>query len=161
MTQKVYGNLLLFALFGATLWFFGNLYEGIVMTPNLLTDSVVKVRHWQAFFTITNPVIFYIPLTPIAAIVLFVLYFKTPTESTVLKRNLKYASVFLIGAIAVGVFIITQINFKLFFGNVDQFAADIFRLSVLWNVLNMVRVILLAFSIYHLFNAYILVKTNK
>jgi hypothetical protein len=65
MRKKRYAHLLLFSLAGANLWFFGNLYEGIVIAPNFLVDSIKKVEHWQAFFTITNPIFFYIPLVPI------------------------------------------------------------------------------------------------
>jgi hypothetical protein len=160
MSKKSFTNFLLFALLGIAHWFFGNLYEGIVITPNLLSDSIGKIHHWQAFFKFTNPVFFYLPLTPIAALTTFVLYFKTANESTFLKRHLAYASVFLIFALGLGIFIITQINFKLFFGNIERFSADIYYLSVLWNILNLVRVILLAFTIYHLFKAYIFIKTE-
>jgi hypothetical protein len=161
MTKKTYANLLLFALLGITLWFFGNLYEGIVITPNLLIDPIGKMYNWQKFFTVTNPIFFYIPLVPIAVLTTIVLYFKTPKEKIVLKRHLKYAAIFLIFALGVGIFIITQINFRLFFGNIEKISGEIYKLAVLWNLLNIVRVILLAFTIYHVFKAYIFIQNTS
>ena len=55
---KNYSSLLLFSLFGISLWFFGNLYKGIAITPNLLTDPARKIYNWQQFFATTNPVFF-------------------------------------------------------------------------------------------------------
>jgi hypothetical protein len=161
MNRKNYSNLLLFSLFGSCLWFFGNLYEGIVITPNLLTDSVKKMYYWQQFFTITNPAFFYIPLVPMAIVTTFFIYFKTTKEKSVLKRNLAYAVIFLALALGSGIFIITQINLKLFFGNIEKFSPDIHQLSVLWNVFNIIRVILLAFTIYYVFNAYIFIQKER
>jgi hypothetical protein len=161
MNRKNYSNLLLFSLLGICLWFFGNLYEGIVITPNLLTDSIKKIYHWQQFFTITNPVFFYIPFVPMAIVTTFFLYFKTTKETPILKRALAYAAIFLALALGLGIFIITQINLKLFFGNMEKCSPDIHQLSVLWNILNMIRVILLAFTVYHVFNAYIFIQKES
>jgi hypothetical protein len=158
MKQKTYANLLLFSLFGITMWFFGNLYEGIVMTPNLLTDPIRKIHDWQEFFTATNPVFFYIPVAPIAIIITFYLFFKTRKEDPILKKHVTYGTIFVILALALGIFIITRINLKLFFWDIEKFSAGIYKLAVLWNILNIVRVILLAFTIYHVFNAYLFVR---
>ena len=150
-------SLLLFSLFGIAMWFFGNLYEGIVIAPNLLTDPVGKVHDWQKFFTLTNPIFYYLPMAPLVALTTFIVYFKTAKGTAALKRRLGYAAVFLIFALGAGIFTIAKINLRLFFGNIEGFSAErVYTLSVLWNLLNMARIILLALTIYHLFNAYIL-----
>ena len=95
MTKKKYSNLLLFSLFGLCLWFFGNLYEGIVLTPNLLTDSAMKMYNWQQFFTVTNPIFFYIPLVPMAILTTVFIYLKTSKKKTIVKRHLAYGIIFL------------------------------------------------------------------
>src|SRR5256885_11539782 len=133
MRKKTYANLLLFALLGITLWFFGNLYEAIVLAPNLLQDPIKKIYHWQHFFTIANPIFFYIPLAPMAIVTVFVLYFNTSRERTVLKRHVAYATIFLIFALVLGIYIITQINLKLFFGNMEKLSGHEYKLSVLCN----------------------------
>src|SRR4051812_47628719 len=104
MQDKLFNNLLLFSLFGTALWFFGNLYEGIVIAPNLLANSTQKAYYWQSFIDITNPILFYIPLTPLSSIVLFVLYFKTPKPKTELKRQLKFGLLFQILSYALSIY---------------------------------------------------------
>jgi hypothetical protein len=56
MTRRAYDNLLLYSLFGFSLWFFGNLYEGVVMA--------------RILFSFSDPIVFYIPLAPLAIIAL-------------------------------------------------------------------------------------------
>jgi hypothetical protein len=161
MTSKPSSKLLLFSLFGIALWFFGNLYEGIVIAPNLLEDSIRKVRDWQDFFALTNPIFFYIPIAPIAVLTMVLSYFKTSDDSIVLKRHLKLATVFGLLAFALGIFIITQINLKLFFGDLDKYSSEVHKLAVLWNILNVIRVALLAVALYHLFKAYIFMQSEE
>jgi hypothetical protein len=158
MTEKTRARFLLFALSGLALWFFGNLYEGIVIAPNLLAGPVDKLRHWQTFFTATNPVYFYIPIAPLAALTIFILYFKTAKENIALKRHLGYAALFLIIALGLSIFIITQINLQLFFGVIPRVPGKAYQLSVLWNILNGVRIIFLAGALYQAFQAYLFIQ---
>src|SRR6266700_5893497 len=150
MANKTEINLLLFALFGFGMWFFGNLYEGIVITPNLLKHSIEKLYHWQQFFTVTNPVLFYIPLVPFSIAILVILYFKKSKEGFQTKKYLKQSIIFLIPPLLVGIYVVTQINLILFFGDLDQISARVYKLSLLWNILNVVRVIFLALVTYNL-----------
>jgi hypothetical protein len=161
MTNKLTANLLLFALFGIALWFFGNLYEGIVIAPNMLLDSIQKVKDWQDFFVITNPAIFYVPITPIAVLIIIILYAKSKGDITILKKHLKRATIFGLLALVLGIFIITQINFKLFFGDIQKYSKDLYKLALFWNILNMVRVALLTVTLFHTFKAYIWIKQNQ
>ena len=158
MTGKTYKNILLFSLFGLTMWFFGNLYEAIVIAPNMLNQSLLKTDLWQKFFTMTNPAFFYIPISPIAILTTILLFFKTPNDKTKQKNHLKRATIFGLCAFILGVYIITQINFKLFFGDINELSDNAHRLSVLWNLLNGVRVLFLTFTVYHLFKTYILTE---
>jgi hypothetical protein len=152
---KPSNKLLLFSLFGIALWFFGNLYEAVVIAPNMLKDSARKVQDWQDFFAVTNPVFFYIPIAPIAVVIMIVLFLKTGSEQPILKGHLKLATLFGVPAFALGMYMITQINLKLFFGEADKYAAEAHKLSVLWNILNAVRIALLSVTLYQMFRAYI------
>jgi hypothetical protein len=143
------------------MWFFGNLYEAIVITPNLLQDTVQKLRDWQDFFHLTNPAFFYVPVAPVAVIVLVVLYFKLTSHEAAFKPLLKRAVVFILLALGLGIYIISQINFKLFFGDPEKLEPDVYKLAVLWNVLNTIRTVLVGFSLYNLFKAYILLQKTK
>jgi hypothetical protein len=161
MRNKIADNLLLFALFGIALWFFGNLYEGIVIAPNMLNDSIHKAHDWQDFFVITNPIIFYVPVAPAATFIIIFLYFKTRTDNVILKRHLKRATIFGALAFALGILIITQINLKLFFGDIEKYSEeDIYKMSLRWNYLNVIRVGLLIPTLIHIFKAYVLTHNN-
>lgn len=160
MNPKTFNKLLLFSLFGLSLWFFGNLYEAVVIAPNLLTHTTQKIQNWRQFFSVTNPLFFYIPLAPLAVVALPVVYRKTnPAEST-LKRHLKIASIFGLLALGLGIYIISQINLKLFFGATNQSANEVYRLSLLWNILNVVRVAFLGVTVYHVFKGYVYIRTS-
>jgi hypothetical protein len=157
--QKYGTRLLLFSLFGLALWFFGNLYEGIVIAPNLLADPIKKLAYWQGFFTLTNPLYFYIPIAPLASLATFVSYFCTPQEKAAVKRHLRSASLFVFLGLILGVFIVIRINLRLFFGDISQLSGNtIYRLSLLWNILNILRLMLLSGGIYHVFNACLLTQ---
>jgi len=160
MTKNRTENLLLFALSGIALWFYGNLYEGIVIAPNLLNDPIQKVQLWQNFFVTTNPVMYYIPVSPLAIVIIVILYFKTSRDQIILKKHLQRASIFGLLALGLGIYIITQINFKLFFGDIQKNSKDLYKLSVLWNVLNLIRTALLIPSMLYTFKACIWTKQN-
>ena len=155
MQAKLFDRLLVFSLFGTAMWFFGNLYEAIVIAPNLLVNSIERAQQWQNFIGTTNPVMFYIPLTFVAGIVLLILYTKTPKQKMAVKQKLKWACVCMAIAYLLSVYIITQINLKLFFGNLTTNALQIHTLALLWNILNGIRTILLAVALVFVFKAYV------
>jgi hypothetical protein len=159
MTSKSFNNLLLFSLFGIAMWFFGNLYEAIVIGPNMLTDSMVRMGHWQNFFVFTNPAFFYVPVPQLATVILITLFFKTDPQKTELKRLLKLANIFQVTSIMLSVYIITQINFKLFFGDLTKYANSVYSMALLWNSLNFIRVCLVAAALTFVFKAYL--QTQK
>jgi hypothetical protein len=153
--DRIFNNLLLFSLFGIAMWFFGNLYEGIVITPNLLKDSIQKLHDWQDFFVISNPIFFYIPLAPLATFIIIFLYLRTSVAKLILKKHLKVATIFVLLAFALGIFIVTQINLNLFFGDLKKYTEIVYKISLLWNILNAVRITFLSITLYHTFKAYI------
>lgn len=146
--------LVIFALFGMALWFFGNLYEAVVIAPNLLVDSTTKAHAWQVFFTVTNPVFFYVPLGPLAVVAMIILYIKMRSRDRLLERYLRIALIFGLSGLLLGVYIITQINLKLFFGNIEELAPRLHGLAVQWNILNGIRVGCLLVVIIYLFKSY-------
>jgi hypothetical protein len=159
MSNRLFNRLLLFSLFGIAMWFFGNLYEAIVIGPNLLHDSVNRVHAWQQFFMVTNPAWFYVPVPQVATIVLLVLYVKTPGSNVELKRFMRMASIFQLVSILLSVYVILQINLKLFFGDLSQNADKISSMALAWNVLNIIRVILVGVGLTFVFKAYL--QTQK
>jgi hypothetical protein len=150
---KTGSGLLLFALFGLALWLFGNLYEAVVIAPNLLADPLSKIKSWREFFTLTNPIYFYIPIAPLAALTTFFAYFRTPKQSVLLKRHLGIAALILLFVLVLSAFMIIRINHPLFFGDIRLLREQVYALSLRWNVLNIIRIILLSVTVYHIFKA--------
>lgn len=154
MQIKNFNRLLMFSLFFMAHWFFGNLYEEIVLAPNQLTNSYEALKNWQNYFTITNQIYYYVPFTQIAVFVVCYLYFKS--QGKVEKALLKKASIFGLLSIGITAVIVTQLNLKLFFGDLDKYKDEIFILSVIWLIGNAIRLYLVGSSLYYTFKVYTL-----
>ena len=100
MKLKLFNNLLVISLFGIALGFFGILYEGVVYGPKFLDVSKERMQFWKAFTTVISPIPYYIPIYPIAVILLVVLSFGTPKEKSGLRKQLIGASLFQIASLA-------------------------------------------------------------
>lgn len=154
MQHKTFNRLLAFSLFFLAHWFFGNLYEEIVLAPNQLTNSYNALKSWQGYFTITNQIYYYVPFTQIAVFVICYLYFKSnnKTENALLSK----AGIFGILSIGITALIVTQLNLKLFFGDIDRYKQELLSLSVIWLISNGLRLFLVGCSLYFTFRIYIL-----
>lgn len=159
MQSKTFDRLLLFSLIFLAHWFFGNLYEEIVLAPNQLTNSYGALKSWQGYFTITNQIYYYVPFTQLAVLAVCYLYFRSTDQHV--KSLLRKASIFGILAVAITVVIVTQLNVKLFFGDLNQYKKEIFTLSVIWLMGNAIRLYLVGGSLYFVFKAYILRQSTK
>jgi hypothetical protein len=154
MNSRLYNILLLFSLFGIAMWFFGNLYEAVVIGPNMLGNSDVKMRAFRDFFTSTNPAFFYIPVSQLAVLISIFLYLKTPKDKHILKRTLLRAVIVLVIAMIITIYLVTQINIKLFFGDEILSLQQMTNLAVTWNILNIVRILLAAVALGYIFKAW-------
>jgi hypothetical protein len=159
MNSKLFNNLLLFSLFGIALGFFGTLYEGVVYGPKLLDVSPDRMLFWKSFTSIISPVIYYVPTVYLATITLLVLYFSTSKEKAVLKKRLQWAGIFQIASLALTIYILTQINFKLSFGNLEKYADSIPGKVLLFNILSVFRMTFGAMGLAYVFKAYL--QTQK
>jgi hypothetical protein len=159
MKGKLFSNLLLFSLFGIALGFFGILYEGVVYGPKFLDVSMERMLFWRNFTSIISPVIYYVPWVYLATIALVVLYFKTPKEKGELKKRLKLASIFQIASLVLTIYILTQINFKMSYGNLEKYADAIPGKAILFNILSVFRITFCAIGLCYIFKAYI--QTQK
>ena len=159
MKSKLFNNLLLFSLFGIALGFFGILYEGVVYGPKMVDVSMDRMLFWKSFTSVISPVIYYVPLVYLATITGIILYFRTAKEKTELKNRLKRTVIFQIASLALTGYILTQINFKQSFGNLDKYAGAIPGKVLLFNILSVIRVALAAIGLTAVFKAYI--QTQK
>ena len=161
MKSKLFNNLLLFSLFGIALGFFGILYEGVVYGPKLLDVSMERMLFWKNFTSVISPIIYYVPWVYLATLALIVLYFKTPKEKAELKNKLQWASILQIVSLALTIYILTQINFKLRFGNLEKYADTIPGKVILFNILSVIRVALAATGLAFIFKAYIQTQQSQ
>lgn len=154
MKANLFSKLLLFSLFGIALYFFGILYEGLVYGPKLLDTTMERMLFWKNFTSIISPIVYYIPWVYLATIVLMVLYFKTPVERTELKNNLRWAVVSQIISLALTIYILSGINFKMSFGNLEKYANAIPGKVMLFNMLSVLRLVFGGLSLSNTFRAY-------
>jgi len=157
MQRKTFNTLLIFSLFFLAHWFFGNLYEQIVLAPNQLTNSYEALKNWQGYFTVSNQIYYYVPFTQMAVFVVCYLYIRTKDNRQ--KALLKKASIFGLLSILITVFIVTQLNLKLFFGDLDKYKEQVYNLSVIWLLGNGIRLYLVGSSLYYTFRVYLLRQT--
>lgn len=155
MKNKLFNNLLLFSLFGIALGFFGILYEGSVYGPKMLDDSKIRMLFWKDFYMVITPLVYYIPLVPLATVTLVILYFNTPKENAELKSRLKIGGLFQIGSLILTLYIIKQLNLKLYFSNIDKYGSVIPAKAILFNILSVCRVALTTIALITVFRAYI------
>lgn len=154
MIAKRYNEVLL----GLTLlfhlqWFFGNVYEEI-LTPNQFVASIEQINSYNKFFSITEPYYYYVPLTQMGTIILVYLAFSHHVSQPDQKKLIRSAAITSILATALTIYIVTQYNLKMFFGDVNRFGEGIHRLYAEWAALNGLRIALVGITIWLLFKAY-------
>jgi hypothetical protein len=152
MTISFQRRLTLLTIIGLSYWFFGNLYEAIVISPNWVVNSPVQMKRLNEFFVTTSPTIYFVPLTQIATLLVLILLWKNKLNS--IKKELKYASIFAILVTILNAVIVSTIVLKLFGTDYEKFGDYLTTLTWRWNVLNCFRMLLVALTIYYLFNAY-------
>ncbi len=146
--------LFLLALVGLAQWFFGNLYEEIVLVPNSLVNSYAQLQCWQSYFVVTNPIYYYVPLTQLAVCIVWYLCFTQKHQE--IKKLLLRASLYGLLALALTAGIVTQLNLKVFFGNLDLVKDQLYQLSLIWMAANGVRLVLVGATLGYTFKSYLL-----
>jgi hypothetical protein len=140
------------AIIGLAHWFFGNLYEAIVISPNWIVDSPMQLQRLNEFFVNTSPTLYFVPITQIATIAVWVLTFLNKENSV--KKDYKMASIVTVLITALNAFIVSTIILKLFGSDYAQYGEYLHTLSWRWNILNFFRMILTFTVIYYLFSIY-------
>jgi len=138
------------SLLGMLYWLFGNLYEAIVISPNWVVNSPEQMQRLHDFFVNTSPTHYFVPITQLATVIIWVLFFRNRIEF--IKRDLKMASIFGVLVTGVNFFIVSTIVLKLFAP--DFLTYDLSALTWRWNVLNVLRMGLTATTVYYVFNVY-------
>ncbi|HET6227563.1 MAG TPA: hypothetical protein VFF27_14875, partial [Bacteroidia bacterium] len=118
MKEKRFDKLLQAALFFMTYWFFGNLYEEIVLIPNQLVNSYDALNCWQSYFSVTDQLFYFVPCVLASVMLTSILFFKC--KERVQRKLLKKATIFSMLAAGLSIIIVNELNEKLFYGNLDE-----------------------------------------
>lgn len=134
--------LLIAALVGLAWWFFGNLYEAVVISPNWVIDSPAQLTRLHDFFASTSPTTYFVPATPITLVVLWVgLYVGRRTLPRGQVRLVVAASIALL-VLTIG--IVTILVDGLFGTDYLDHAENLVDLAWWWNLANLIRMALTA-----------------
>lgn len=132
--------LLIAALIGLGWWFFGNLYEAIVISPNWVIDSPAQLTRLHGFFQVTSPTNYFVPATPLALVALWIaLYLGRTTLPRPEARLALWLSLALAG---LTVAIVTVLINTLFGAHFLDRAAQLSGYAWWWNVANLARLAL-------------------
>jgi hypothetical protein len=142
----------LFSVFGFAYWFFGNLYEAIVFGPNWVIKDSNHLKLLNDFFINSNPTLYFIPMTLLATISVWVLTLTNKVQ--IVKRDYRIASVFALIVTLLTSFIVGFVLSKMFGSGFFENPAEGSFYGNLWNILNAFRLVLEVITIYYLFNVY-------
>lgn len=145
-------NWTLFTIFGFAYWFFGNLYEAIVFGPNWAIEDPGHLKLLNDFFVHSSPTLYFIPMTLLAAISVWILAFTNKIDEV--KRDYRRASILALIVTVLTSFIVGFVLSKMFGPGFYENPAEGSHYGKLWNMLNAVRLILEIMTIYYLFNAF-------
>ncbi len=128
-------------------WLCGNLYEEIVIVPNLLGGDVhASMLAFRAFFQTSNPAYYYAPLVPLIVATSVVNVVASRRRPSSLRAALGAAACVL-AALLLTAWIVVHVNLQLFFGPVLGDLAEARSLALQWLLLNALRVGLVGMAI--------------
>jgi hypothetical protein len=144
--------LTLVAAIGMAYWFFGNLYEAIVFSPNWIEDSPAQFTRLNEFFTNTGPTLYFVPLTQLATILVWALWWRNRDDEV--RRDYRNAGIAALVLTALTAYIVAAVIPRMFG---DDYLANPGGTSAAawqWNVLNVVRMALTGATAWYLFTAF-------
>lgn len=159
MEEKTFDKLLVISFFFMAYWFFGNLYEEIVLIPNQLVNPVEALTCWQSYFSITDQVYYFVPCMLIAVIGTCILFFRS--KERVQRSFLKRAMIFSMIGTGLTIILVNEVNERLFYGDIEKFKGDLRLLVVLWLTGNAIRLYLVGTSMYYLFKTIVYRKSKQ
>jgi len=133
-------NLTLLTVVGLAYWFFGNLYESVVFSPNWVIDTPAQIGRLNDFFVNTSPTTYFVPLLIVTDAVFLGLWIRD-------RRRYARAAVLMLVLNIVNAGIVTGVAIPLFAEGTAAYAWT-------WNALNVVRMLLTAAAAYTLFQVY-------
>jgi hypothetical protein len=128
------------AVAGHAHWFFGNLYEAVVLAPGWTSMAGRPVQLAGGFLGPGSPVRYYIPATPLTALVTVTAGVAGWNVPQVARPPLALGVALCLVSAAVTVYIVTRVNLRLFFA-ADTAPEQKAMLARRWVRLNRVRLV--------------------
>jgi hypothetical protein len=146
-------RLALLGLLGLLHWFFGNLYEAIVFSPNWVVESTLQLERMHGIFERTSPTLYFVPITQVGTVLVWAAHaINGDREAT---ADFRRATAFALLATALNAYIVATIVTILFGSDFRLHSdAELHSLCVRWNILNGVRLALTAATLVCLFTAF-------
>lgn len=152
MRRSAQKALTLLAVAGMAWWFCGNAYEAIVLSPNWTDDTPAQLRRLHEFFADTGPTLYFVPLTQLATLLVWVLAWRNRDGEV--ARSYRHAGWWAVALTALNAYIVIAVVPNLFGDAYLTHPGRLLFYCRQWNVLNVVRMALTAVTVYYLFNAY-------
>ncbi len=152
--MKALIRLLFVCLLGFLHWFFGNLYETLILTPNVLfaDDQVAMLAIIRKLFTVSPPYNYYLPWGPLSIGLAVYLWFRLrQTDSVEIHRWMAYAAGFAVSAELVTWYIIVEYNQTLWVGSGQYSATELNALIWENTAVALFRIGLVGATIYCLY----------
>lgn len=138
--RRVLVVLLALAVLGHAHWFFGNLYEAVVLIPQFAAAPEQRLPISAGGVLVPgSPALYYVPMLPLTVPAALAALAVGWRFGRVVRGELLGAAALSVSAALLGAYIITRLNFPLFF----EAGAGAAQLEVLlrrWALLNQVRV---------------------
>ena len=105
---------------GLAHWFFGNLYEAVVLRPNAQAAMAADENPGTRLFAHASPIRYYIPASPLTTLTTTAAYLAGRRGDTARTRWLAVAAASTLGATALTGVIVTRVNVGLYVGEARQ-----------------------------------------
>lgn len=153
MRQRVLVVVLALAVLGHAHWFFGNLYEAVVLIPQFAASPEQRLPISAGGILVPgSPALYYTPLIPLTVPAALAALAVEWRFGRAVRGRLLGGAALSVSAALLGVYIITQLNFPLFY----EPGTGVAQLEVLlrrWALLNYVRVCLVGAALVLLLGA--------
>ncbi|WP_020603893.1 hypothetical protein [Spirosoma spitsbergense] len=152
--MKLTIKLLFICLLGFLHWFFGNLYDTLILTPNVLLadDQVAMLGIVWRLFSVSPPYYYYLPWGPLSIGLVVYLWFRLRrTNSVQVRRWITYATGFAISAGVVTWYIIVHYNLTLWVGSGQYSATELSALIRENTVVALFQIGLVGATVYCLY----------
>lgn len=147
-------KLLFICLLGFLHWFFGNLYEIVILTPNMLLadDQTEMLTMTRKLFRVSPPYFYYLPWGPLSIGLAVYLWFRLrKTDSVEVRGWMTWATGFALSAGLVTWYIIVYFNLTLWIGSGQYSAAELNALIWQNTAVALFRVGLVGSTLYCLY----------